>query len=783
MTRPRTMIDALGVSLKEAAQTFEGGTHWRAALLWPDPDNQFTGIHERLREALASHGVALYRLGPYAPDTGTGPSIWLRCLLDARLDCSPPDGAVPVFLLPGISSTDLKHPQTLSKLLRPLAELQYRGDIFRNRRQARDWTVGTFLRSPEQGLSLDVATDARTDEAAASALSALLTFPLSDLPTRRLTAEDFLRMIEPDEVRALLAWIADPKAARNGRSPEQWESVRNLVKSTFGIDMSAKGARQVAVERLAAGEGAWRKVLDRIDESPEQHRAVCEELRKAEKPMLPGFGEPVRGSSGDNALKEQLLATMLEQAADLPHREAIERILSLEDMHAPRRRTRWAKLGEAPLARVLEPLARLATEVRSALPGVDVPGLAQAYADSGYAADAALIDALALAGAHNDLVSKVACALYWPWVDPLANRFRAALEAGASIAQTKPLSVAPGTCVLFVDGLRFDLGRRLVDRLADSDAISWSWRLAPVPTVTATAKPLVTPVSDAIRGAGRPDVFLPLETSSGKPADTACLVAAMRARGVEVMANGETRAPSSPSAIGWSECGHLDKDGHSMGERLAGQVEGEIEMIAHRVQALRRSGWPRVRVVTDHGWLLIPGGLPKANIAASTLQTTAWARVARLTDGAAPEISTLPWHFDPSVRIALPPGAHAFRAGEAYAHGGVSLQECVIPDILIGDEGANAASAGARGRISSLVWKRYRLSVTLDRDAATFEVEVRRSERDPVSRVAVEVLGRDGPLLDLRVDPDLDEESSVVVVLLDEHGSVIDAKQTAIGVN
>ncbi len=146
-----------------------------------------------------------------------------------------------------------------------------------------------------------------------------------------------------------------------------------------------------------------------------------------------------------------------------------------------------------------------------------------------------------------------------------------------------------------------------------------------------------------------------------------------------------------------------------MGERLAGQVEGEIETIAHRVQALRQAGWQRVRVVTDHGWLIIPGGLPKAVIASSTLETTAWSRVALLSDGAAPEASTLPWTFDANVRIAVPPGAHAWRAGEAYAHGGVSLQECVVPDILVGDPAGASVNTGSGARISSLAWKRYRL--------------------------------------------------------------------------
>ncbi len=783
MIRHATLLDGIAASLKDSAMSFESGAHWRAALLWPDPENQFAAVYEALRTGLGARGLALYRHGDYDSAHATGPAIWLRCLLDATLDISPPAGAVPVFLLPGISSAELKHPQTLPRLLRPLAELQYRGDIFRNRRQARDWTVGAFLRSSDQGLGLDVATDTRTDEAAAEALATLLDYPLADFPPRRLTAEDFLRLIEPDEVRALLAWIAEPAAARAARTPEAWQSVCGLVKSNFSIDMNAKGARQVAVERLAAGQGAWSKVLARVDEAPEQHRAVCEELRKAEQPMLPGISEPTRGTSADNQLQEQLLAADLTQAADLPHHEAIVRVLSLEDAHAPRRRIRWAKLGEAPLARALEPLARLAAEVRVQLAGSDIPGLAQAYADAGYAADAALIDALAASGPHTNIVGKIARALYFPWADSLASRFRAAFEAGGAAAQAKPIMVAPGTCVLFVDGLRLDIGRRLLDRLAASESVSFSWRLSPIPTVTASAKPMVTPVADAIRGNGRANQFLPLETSSGKPADTVCLVAAMRARGVDVIAKSEIRGPSSPQAIGWTECGNLDKDGHSMGERLAGQVEGEIEAIAHRVQALRQAGWARVRVVTDHGWLIIPGGLPKATIATSTLETTAWSRVALLSDGAAPEAATLAWTFDATVRIAVPPGVHAWRAGEAYAHGGVSLQECVVPDILVGDPPGVAVKAGAGVRISNLSWKRYKLAVTLDRAAPDHEVEVRRSERDRDSRVEAERVGGEGAMIEIRVDPDLDEETPVVIVLLDEHGSVIDAKKTAIGVN
>jgi len=778
MTRPATFVDGLANALLGAADAFERGTHWSAALLWPDPERQFTAVFPRLREMLAARGVALYQLGDYAPKQGTGPAIWLRCLIDTDLPgASPGEGMVPVILLPDITSTALKHPQTLPRTVRPLVELQYRGEVFRNRRQARDWNVGPFLRSPEQGLGLDVATDQRTDEAAAAALSTLLDYPLVDLPDRKLTAEDFHRLIEPDEVRGLLLWISDPDGARTGRSAGEWASFKALIRATYGIDIDAKGARQQAVTRLSKGEGAWGRVLARLDDAPQQWRSICELMREAEPKQDGLFDEPAPGTSADNLHRETLLAGELERAADLPHAEAAARIVALEDQHRPRRATRWARLDEAPLAMVLEPLARLAAGIREPLPGGDIPGIAQAYADEGCAIDMALIDALATAGAHAALIGKIARALYLPWLENLATRFRQAVEEAGASARPQPIKAEPGTCMLFVDGLRYDLARRLVERLGASESLRLSWRLAPVPTITATAKPIVTPVADQIDGAGRVADFLPLERSSGRPATTDTLRAAMTARGIDVMRGNDLRGPSGADAIGWSECGNLDKDGHAMGARLAAQVAGEIEAIAHRVEALRRAGWARVRIVTDHGWLLVPGGLPKATIAKSIIET-AWSRVARLGDGAAPEVRTVPWHWDESIRIAVPPGASAFRAGEEYAHGGLSPQECVIPDILIGEEGGASRNAAA---IGSIAWRRYRLTVVLTREAPGLEIEVRLSERDPSTRVAAEQIGGEGERIELRLDPDMDEETPVVVVLTDPHGTVVDARKTKIG--
>src|ERR1700686_2637680 len=100
------------------------------SLLWSDPERQWERAFAALRASLAHERIALYQHatgdGSFAPDEGRGPSIWLRVLLDANLPgASPPRGALPVLLLPGIACRDLKSPLTLRRELQPLVELQF----------------------------------------------------------------------------------------------------------------------------------------------------------------------------------------------------------------------------------------------------------------------------------------------------------------------------------------------------------------------------------------------------------------------------------------------------------------------------------------------------------------------------------------------------------------------------------------------------------------------------------------------------------------------------------
>lgn len=775
----RTFADAFADALKAAARAYDADEPWPAALLWPDPDRQFASAFPELRARLAPSGVTLVALGPHVPEDGTGPAIWIRCLVEADLPGKPPAGNVVVVLLPDIDGASLRRPEGLPDSVKPLVDLGLRGDLFRNRRQARDWTVGSLLRSADQGPGLDMGSDPRTDEAAAVALPRLLDQPVGDWKGRRIQPEEFHRLLETDETVGLLDWIGDPDAAREKRSPKEWESFRALVKAKWNFDVTGSGSRQKAVERLAAGEGAWAQVRRRLEDTPRRWAAACEQLRKAETTQGDFLTEPTNGTSADNRLQEKLLEGDLKKITTLAAAPAREAVRDLEKRHAARRKTLWGRLGEAPLAHALEPLARLADRAGETVPGGDVVSLATAWADTAWLVEDALLASLAAAGAHLDLVAGVVRTFHLPWVDDLARRFATALEAAGAEVLPKPLVVEQGTMVLFVDGLRLDVGRRLAERLTGQDSVQFAWRLAPTPTVTATAKPLVTPIAKSVGGAGNASDFLPLEISSGKPATTDVLRAAMRAQGVRILGSTEVDGPTSKGEIGWSECGNLDAHGHAVGLDLAAGIEREIDAIVKRVGDLRAAGWRRVRLVTDHGWLLVPGGLPKVDLPTG-ITASKWSRAAVLQSGAAPEKTAWPWYWDKDVRIVTPQGAGAFRAGEVYSHGGISLQECVIPDIIVGDTGGVIKASGEL-RITSLFWKRWKLSVTLSGPIGNHQVEVRGAALDPGSRISTDPLASDDARLDFRVDPDTEEETPVFVVLIDAHGGVVDHHATLVG--
>jgi hypothetical protein len=144
------------------------------------------------------------------------------------------------------------------------------------------------------------------------------------------------------------------------------------------------------------------------------------------------------------------------------------------------------------------------------------------------------------------------------------------------------------------------------------------------------------------------------------------------------------------------------------------------------------------------------------------------------------ELACFSWFWADDVRIACPPGIDCFMAGEEYNHGGLSLQECVVPQIAIRPGGAATVSA----KIESFKWAglRCRIKVTGDFDGCT--VDLRDKAADPGTSLAdaVKAIGKDGTVaLVVKAKYDTREGTATTLVLVDHTGTVVDKAPVTVG--
>lgn len=770
-----TMAQSVVASLRSAAQAYAPGDQVApCAVLWADPDRLWSGVVPELLPLLPE----LYQLGGYDLQLRSGPALWLRCI-EARLVAgAPPGGTTPILYLPGVSKEQLRAAEDCPPELAALVELQYRGASWLHV-NGKEWTPYAYLVSKHGGLDLDVARDQATLDALTGALPSLLAEPLIQLQGRRLDSEFFNALVAPDAIGLLLRWLSDPDGFKQRRSDAEWKAFCQQCKAEAGFDPVKDGPLKAA-GLLAARGNHWSKVWQRFAESPANYPGVVDWLKRA-APKTPGMFDSAETWPSINEKEEQSLKLALEALADRPQDEVIQGLAELEGQHAERRRYPWRKLGLSPLATALAPLAQLG-KLCATTPGAPTPeAYAAAYAVDGWRVDAAALDAMAASGApevHGAVLGALR-AIYLPWLESTARHLQKLIQGqGQSVLRRHaPIEAVPGRLVVFADGLRMDVAQQLAERLAGVGIEStqdWEW--SAIPSVTATAKPAASPVADAFQGGDAGDEFGARLISTDQLLTQDRFVATLKARGWQFLSASET---GSPAGSAWTEAGTLDKRGHNEGWKLARSVEAEVQDLVGRIRTLLQAGWTEVVVVTDHGWLLMPGGLPKVELKAF-LTETRWSRCAALKTEAQTDAQAFKWHWNPAVMMASPPGAGSFRAGIEYAHGGVSLQEIVTPVLRI----SASQSSGAAVRVLEAKWTGAKCRVSVSGDCAGMRVDVRTSQTDPNSSLLTDKQAReitpDGKVT-VFLEDDANIGKAAEVVLLDASAQVIHALPTTLG--
>src|SRR5208283_3666538 len=107
----------------------------------------------------------------------------------------------------------------------------------------------------------------------------------------------------------------------------------------------------------------------------------------------------------------------------------------------------------------------LADVTQTALTGATTADIVKAYTEGGWRADAAVLDALAAVAQPPDreAVTGAIKHVYAPWLRDAAELFQERVKQQPLPSRDTPrlAKVSAGTCVLFADGLRFDVGQKL----------------------------------------------------------------------------------------------------------------------------------------------------------------------------------------------------------------------------------------------------------------------------------------------------------------------------------
>ena len=250
---------------------------------------------------------------------------------------------------------------------------------------------------------------------------------------------------------------------------------------------------------------------------------------------------------------------------------------------------------------------------------------------------------------------------------------------------------------------------------------------------------------------------------------------ALKEQGYQILVRGEFDAPRGAAARGWAETGTIDKTGHEQQDGLPRRLPEELDRLADRIAGLLQGGWRSVRIVTDHGWLFLPGGLPKVALP-KHLTESRWARSAVLSGSGAPGVPCVPWHWNPGEEFATPPGIACFNASDAFAHGGLSIQECLTPDILVEREPGTAPVA-----IESVTWVRFRCHVEVSGGGEGRIADLLLSGPAGASVAqSPKPVDRDGSASLVLAD-DEHEGAALTVVVKDTEGPVLAFRETRVG--
>jgi hypothetical protein len=550
----------------------------------------------------------------------------------------------------------------------------------------------------------------------------------------------------------------------------------NLCKSQYEFELDHKNIKAIA-EKLGSQKKSWKYVWQLYATAPHKYSEIEDLLFLAKPPDL-GIGVfalPDESWPQVNEQKEEALAQALIKAAKQDAAKALATLQELEKEHGIRRNWVWCELGKSPLADALHHLLPMASKATESYPSTSIEDIKIYYTTHGYKVDQYMRKALATARSERDkvVVKSFIHLFYQPWLENITTKFQKLVEHDASIFTSQSAVAETEAYVLFVDAFRYELAEEFCERLTKQKwEVSLQTAWSAIPSITPTAKPNVSPIATTVSVQSGIVEFRP-QLQNGKDLLTPVFRETLKAVGYTLVTN-----PNDIQSEGryWREIGDIDTKGHEDQADVVKRIEELFAQIQEALDVAFKNGIETIKIVTDHGWLLLPGGLPKTQLNAG-LAETRWGRCALIKDGATTDLLHLPWRWNSSIFIAYAPGISFFKANEEYAHGGISVHECLVPTLLI--ENPNVRNIIAEVKV--VKWVNLKCTIHTNDVPAGYWVDIRTKYNDDKSSI---VLSKNKTLKDntaiLMVD-DAAESQAATIVLMDENGRILDKKPTTVG--
>jgi len=741
-------------------------------ILWPDPENQWIDVIEVLQESIPH--LLIY--GSFQPSKKQGPAIWLKCMIakvlpEAKWDVE----AIPIIYLPGVAKSDLRNVENAVFNFQPLLEYQYTGTLF-IQENGREWSILAFVENPIYGLGIKVAKDNATKDALKKTLPSIFQDRRVFANKTNIDADYLNNQLFPDIIPTILKWMCKGDAFYQTMEADKKEVFINLCKSQYEFEPDHKNIKAIA-EKLGSQKNSWRYVWQMYASAPHKYPEI-EDLLRLAKPADLGIGVfalPDESWPQINEQQEEALAQALIKAAKQDATKALATLQALEKEHGVRRNWVSFEMGKAPLADALHYMVQMASKTNETSSSSSIEAIKNYYTTNGYLIDQFMRKALAAVKAEKDktIVKSIIHLFYHPWLENITNKFQKLVEQDASIFTSQNAIVETETFVLFVDAFRYELAEEFCKRLSKHKLkVSLESGWSAIPSLTPTAKPNVSPIAMAVSVQSGISDFRP-QLQNGKDLLTPIFRDALKTAGFKLVTHANDIQNEGKY---WQEIGDIDTKGHEEQADMVKRIEELFDHVQEALDVAFERGIKRIKIVTDHGWLLLPGGLPKTQLNAG-LTETRWGRCALIKEGATTELLHLPWRWNPSIFIAYAPGISFFKANEEYAHGGISIHECLVPTIIV--ENPNVKTVDAEVRI--VKWVNLKCTIQTLEVPEGYSIDIRTKYNDPKTSI---VLSKNktlqGNTVTLMVD-DSAEHQAATIVLLDATERILDKKPTTVG--